>query len=53
MLRLRREHPAFAGSLEIRGDGSNLSLAWRSGDDHCALEADLAAGSWAISGAGG
>jgi sucrose 6(F)-phosphate phosphorylase len=53
LLRLRREHPAFAGSLEIGGDGSKLSLAWRSGDDHCALAVDLAARSWAISGADG
>ncbi len=53
LLRLRRDHPAFAGSLEIGGEGSNLSLAWRSGDAHCVLEADLAAGTWAISGADG
>ena len=53
LLRLRSEHPAFAGSLEVGGEGSKLRLAWRSGEDLCALEADLSAGTWDISGADG
>jgi sucrose phosphorylase len=49
LIRLRRSHPAFAGSLEVSSPGpSLLRLAWRHQDDICDLEVDLASGDAAV-----
>jgi sucrose phosphorylase len=43
LVRLRNTHPAFDGELEVAVTGrSALELTWRAGDDHLALEIDLA-----------
>jgi len=42
LIRLRNEHPAFAGEFEAGGQGSALVMAWRAGDASVTLEADLA-----------
>jgi sucrose 6(F)-phosphate phosphorylase len=45
LVRLRNTHPAFEGALSVETAGpSRLRLAWRHGEDQCALEVDLAAG---------
>ena len=45
LIRLRNEHPAFDGTLEVDSshDGQ-LELRWRNGDDACSLEVDLVGG---------
>jgi sucrose 6(F)-phosphate phosphorylase len=48
LLELRCGHPAFRGEPTIDGSGSRLELAWRSRGGQCRLEADVAAGTWAI-----
>ena len=48
LLRLRCAHPAFAGELEISGDGTQLRLAWRSGNRACTLDADLQSARWDV-----
>ena len=52
LVRLRREHPAFGGELDVVSSGATLRLAWRLGDACCALEADLAGGRGTISATG-
>lgn len=42
LVRLRAEHPAFGGTLEIGGGGPTLTLAWRNDTDEARLSADLA-----------
>lgn len=49
LLALRRDHPAFGGSLEISGKGPRLRLAWRKGGASCVLDADLRARRWEVS----
>ena len=49
LLRLRRDHPAFAGSLDVTSDGPSLRMTWRSGDASCELRANLASGAAEIS----
>jgi sucrose 6(F)-phosphate phosphorylase len=48
LLRLRCEHPAFGGELEITGGGPHLRLAWRMGDRACALDVDLQSVRWDV-----
>jgi sucrose phosphorylase len=44
LLRLRNTHPAFDGSCELLdGEGPELVLRWRAGDDVAELRADVAA----------
>jgi sucrose phosphorylase len=42
LIRLRNSHPAFAGALEISGDGPLVTLTWRDGDHTASLDADFA-----------
>ncbi len=42
LIRLRNRHPAFAGTFEVRGEGSAIELEWRDGDASVKLGADLA-----------
>ena len=45
LVRLRNEHPAFDGALEVASDhDGQLELHWRNGDASCSLEVDLVAG---------
>ena len=48
LLRLRRAHPAFEGTLEVAADGAALRMTWRRGDDCCELVSDLARGTMSI-----
>jgi sucrose phosphorylase len=48
LLRLRADHPAFGGDVEIGGGGQRLQLAWRRGDRHCILDADLQSARWDV-----
>ena len=49
LVRLRNEHPAFDGDLEVASDqDGQLGLHWRNGDVTCSLEVDLVAGRAAI-----
>ncbi len=48
LVRLRKEHPAFGGELDVTSDGPSLRMTWRNGSDCCQLEADLAAGTGRI-----
>ena len=50
LIRLRNEHPAFDGALEVASnDAGQLGLRWRNGDAVCSLEADLATGRTSVS----
>ena len=50
LVRLRNEHPAFDGLLEVASDhDGRLELRWRNGDATCSLEVDLVAGRTAVS----
>jgi sucrose phosphorylase len=50
LVRLRNEHPAFYGRLDVTSDhDGQLELRWRNGDDTCSLEVDLVAGRTAVS----
>lgn len=49
LVRLRKEHPAFGGQLDVTSDGSSLRMTWRNGSDCCELEANVAAGTGRIS----
>ncbi|HYO20405.1 MAG TPA: sucrose phosphorylase [Dermatophilaceae bacterium] len=42
LIRLRNRHPAFAGTVEIGGDGPLVTLTWRDGDHTASLNADFA-----------
>lgn len=42
LIRLRNAHPAFAGTCEVGGSGSELTLAWTRGGDSATLEVDVA-----------
>ncbi len=44
LVRLRRSHPAFAGTSEVEARGSVLRVTWRHGEHRCELRADLRAG---------
>jgi sucrose 6(F)-phosphate phosphorylase len=44
LVRLRNTHPAFDGTLNVRGSGHSLALQWRNGEDACLLEVDLGTG---------
>jgi sucrose phosphorylase len=45
LVRLRNEHPAFDGALEVASDrAGQLDLRWRNGDATCSLEVDLVTG---------
>jgi sucrose 6(F)-phosphate phosphorylase len=49
LVRLRNEHPAFDGELEVASDHrGQFELRWRSGDATCSLEVDLVAGRTSI-----
>jgi hypothetical protein len=49
LVRLRNEHPAFDGALEVTSDhDGQLELRWRNGDATCSLEVDLVAGQTAV-----
>lgn len=48
LVRVRREHPAFDGTLDVAADGPSLRLTWRRDDACCELVADLSRGSLAI-----
>lgn len=52
LVRLRNEHPAFEGELDVTAQGPSLRMSWRRGDDCCDLEANLATGQAWISVAG-
>jgi len=50
LVRLRNEHPAFDGALEVVSDhDGQLELRWRDGDATCSLEADLVTGRTVVS----
>jgi sucrose phosphorylase len=50
LVRLRNEHPAFDGSLEVRaGPGGRLAMSWACGAERCSLDVDLATGSFDVS----
>jgi sucrose 6(F)-phosphate phosphorylase len=50
LVRLRNEHPAFDGALEVASDhDGQLELSWRNGDATCSLEVDLVAGRTTVS----
>ncbi len=49
LVRLRHDHPAFAGSLEVHSNGSGLVLAWENGGDRAELTVDLTTPSATIS----
>jgi sucrose phosphorylase len=45
LVRLRNNHPAFDGTLDVSSDGrSGIRLSWSDGADSCALEVDVASG---------
>lgn len=44
LVKLRRTHPAFAGTHEIAGRGAALRVTWRSGEHRCELRTDLRTG---------
>lgn len=44
LVRLRAEHPAFAGELSVDHRGDSLRLCWRSGADEACLEVATASG---------
>ena len=49
LIRLRRHHPAFDGTLDVRLVGtSGLRMAWQGQTSSCALDVDLASGSVTI-----
>ncbi|MEO8510053.1 MAG: hypothetical protein ABI534_02305 [Chloroflexota bacterium] len=48
LLALRRDHPAFGGTLDISGEGARLRLAWSRGEATCTLDADLQARRWDV-----
>jgi hypothetical protein len=52
LIRLRNEHPAFAGALTVSGAGSSLRMRWEHRDGVCDLQADLADGSCVIRASG-
>lgn len=43
LIRIRNEHPAFAGTFDARGDDTSLRLCWRRGVDEAVLDVDFAA----------
>jgi sucrose phosphorylase len=50
LVRLRNEHPAFEGALEVVSDhDGQLELRWRNGEATCALDVDLVAGRTTVS----
>jgi sucrose phosphorylase len=42
LIRFRNTHPAFAGTCEIGGDGSRLTLTWTADEHTAALDVDFA-----------
>ncbi len=52
LIRLRNEHPAFAGELTVSGAGSSLRMRWEHRDGVCDLQADLASGSCVVRASG-
>ena len=45
LVRLRRDHPAFSGRLEVgTPTESTIRMTWDSGEDRCDLEVDLRSG---------
>ena len=50
LVRLRNTHPAFEGSLEVGGDGSVLTMEWRTGEARCALTVDIESGKFSVTG---
>ena len=48
LVALRRDHPAFDGTLAISGGGPRLRLTWGRGEATCTLEADLATRRWDV-----
>jgi sucrose phosphorylase len=49
LIRLRNEHPAFDGALEVASDhAGQLDLRWRNCDATCSLEVDLVTGRTAV-----
>lgn len=44
LIRFRNAHPAFDGTFEVAGGGSQLVATWSAGDHHASLDVDLAAG---------
>jgi sucrose phosphorylase len=50
LMRLRNTHPAFQGELEsAEAESGQLRLAWRNGDEHAVLNADLRSHAFSIS----
>ena len=51
LLRIRSTHPAFAADSTVtaKAEGSCLTLAWRKGEHHIALDVDFETGAWKIS----
>ncbi len=43
LIRLRNNHPAFRGTFEVAGQGSELVMRWTNGDESATLEADMSA----------
>ncbi len=49
LVRLRKEHPAFAGPLEVESPAEHvLRMRRGSGDATCSLEVDLRAGTFSV-----
>ncbi|MBI3747838.1 MAG: sucrose phosphorylase [Chloroflexi bacterium] len=48
LVKLRNEHPAFGGELEVTSRGSTITMMWARGDDQCQLVGDVASGSATI-----
>ena len=48
IIRLRNEHPAFAGDLTVSGSGSSMRMRWDHSDGVCELDADMAQGTCVI-----
>ncbi len=42
LIRLRRDHPAFGGSLEVTSSAASLRMLWRLDGHECSLEVNLA-----------
>jgi sucrose phosphorylase len=42
LIKFRNSHPAFAGTVEVGGDGPLVTLTWTNGDHTASLDADLA-----------
>jgi sucrose 6(F)-phosphate phosphorylase len=48
LVRLRNEHPAFAGELTVSGSDSSLRMRWEQDAGVCELDADLTVGTCVV-----